>query len=246
MSLPAQFFRVHAEKGAAGAGQDQPPDLPPVPAALEALEDGGVLRVHRHDLRPVSSGRRPSPAPRRTPGSPCWPGRCAFPARMAARVGRRPTMPTTAVTTVSASGSVAACYQALRAGAHPDLGVCPAAPPDPAAAASSVMHRQRGAGTAGPAPPAAPRCERAVRAATLKAQLPGHIQGLPADGAGGAQNRNSSYSYALSHFLKAENNPKDYSRKQSQWPASDSQQGATKVTLSNRSRMPPWPGSRCP
>ncbi|CAN3971336.1 Transcriptional regulator, AlpA family, partial [Dysosmobacter welbionis] len=37
----------------AGTGQDQPPDLPAVGAALKALEDGRVLRVHRHDLGAV-------------------------------------------------------------------------------------------------------------------------------------------------------------------------------------------------
>ena len=49
----AHFLRRHAVKGPAGAGEDQSFDLPPVGAALEALEDGGVLRIHRHDLRPV-------------------------------------------------------------------------------------------------------------------------------------------------------------------------------------------------
>ena len=47
----ARFFPCHAVERSAGAGQDQPFDLPAVPAALEALENGGVLGVHGHDLR---------------------------------------------------------------------------------------------------------------------------------------------------------------------------------------------------
>ena len=46
----------HAEERAAGAGQDQPLDLPLVTAALQALKDGGVLAVHRNDLRAVLFG----------------------------------------------------------------------------------------------------------------------------------------------------------------------------------------------
>ncbi|CAN4030231.1 hypothetical protein MCGFDL_MCGFDL_09450, partial [Dysosmobacter welbionis] len=49
----AHFFIGHAVKRPAGTGQDQPPDLPAVGAALKALEDGRVLRVHRHDLGAV-------------------------------------------------------------------------------------------------------------------------------------------------------------------------------------------------
>lgn len=42
-----------AVKGATGAGKDQAPDLPPVPAASQALENGRVFRVHRDDLCPI-------------------------------------------------------------------------------------------------------------------------------------------------------------------------------------------------
>ena len=49
----AHFFTSHAIKGATGAGEDQPPDFPPIPAPLQTLKNSGVLRVHRDNLRPI-------------------------------------------------------------------------------------------------------------------------------------------------------------------------------------------------
>ena len=48
-----QFFKFLSVERASGGCQNQPFDLPPVTAAHEALENGTVLRIHRHDLRPV-------------------------------------------------------------------------------------------------------------------------------------------------------------------------------------------------
>ena len=48
--LMLQFLMAQAEKRPAGAGQQQTLYLPAIPAALQALENGRVLRIHRHDL----------------------------------------------------------------------------------------------------------------------------------------------------------------------------------------------------
>ena len=47
------LFLLPAPEGAAGGGEDQAAYLSPVPAALKALEDSGVLGIHRHDLRAI-------------------------------------------------------------------------------------------------------------------------------------------------------------------------------------------------
>ena len=48
-----QFFRVFPEERPAGAGQNQAAHLAAVAAAHQALENGGMLRIHRDDLRSV-------------------------------------------------------------------------------------------------------------------------------------------------------------------------------------------------
>ena len=48
-----KLLPLHAEEGAAGAGQQNAPDLPPVAAAHETLKNCGMLGVHGHDLRAV-------------------------------------------------------------------------------------------------------------------------------------------------------------------------------------------------
>ena len=48
---PLQFSPCLSEKRSSGAGEDETPDLPPVPAALEGLKERRVLRVHGQDLR---------------------------------------------------------------------------------------------------------------------------------------------------------------------------------------------------
>ena len=50
---PAELLPVHAEEGTPGAGQDQSADLRPVPYPHQALENRGVLRIHRHNFRPA-------------------------------------------------------------------------------------------------------------------------------------------------------------------------------------------------
>ena len=44
---------VHPEEGPSGTGQQQTLYLPPVSAAHQALINGGMLRIHRNDLCPV-------------------------------------------------------------------------------------------------------------------------------------------------------------------------------------------------
>ena len=60
-----------------------------------------------------------------------------------------------------------------------------------------------------------------------------HLQGLPADGAGGAQNRQRPH--APAPLLKAGSQR-----------ISSSMSGAQKITLSKRSSTPPWPGKTWP
>ena len=57
--LRAHFFQLliaFAIEGATAAGEPQAADLAAVPAALEALENGAVLGVYGHDLRPAAAG----------------------------------------------------------------------------------------------------------------------------------------------------------------------------------------------
>ena len=51
-----QFPPFFSVEGPAGAGQNQPLDLAPVPVGFQALEQGGVLRVHGVDFGPVVLG----------------------------------------------------------------------------------------------------------------------------------------------------------------------------------------------
>ena len=51
-----QFRQFPSIEGSAGAGEKDFFDLFPPPAALQALEDGGMLAVHRHDLRAIAVG----------------------------------------------------------------------------------------------------------------------------------------------------------------------------------------------
>ena len=51
-----KLFAGLAEEGSARAGQNQTLDLGAVAAAHQALEDGGVFRVHGDDLGPVGPG----------------------------------------------------------------------------------------------------------------------------------------------------------------------------------------------
>ena len=48
---PLQFSPCLSKKRSSGAGEDETPDLPPVPAALEGLKECRVLRIHGQDLR---------------------------------------------------------------------------------------------------------------------------------------------------------------------------------------------------
>ena len=102
-------------------------------AALQALEQGRVLRIHRNDLRPIScAARSMTSSPAHTSVS-LLARAIRLPARMAASVGRRPTIPTTAVTTVSARGKRGRLDQALHPGRPPEYRYppvgCEAPPP---------------------------------------------------------------------------------------------------------------------
>ena len=100
--------RTPAEERAAGCGQDQALDLSPVggsPAGTGRWRNA-LNPPERSPPLPAPPG--PSPVHRRRPASPYWPAQYVCGRRMAASVGRRPIIPMTAVTTVSALGSVAA------------------------------------------------------------------------------------------------------------------------------------------
>ena len=56
-----QCLPAPAEEGSAGGGEEDAPEPPWSRAALQALKNGRVLRVHRDDLRPLLRGPGPSP-----------------------------------------------------------------------------------------------------------------------------------------------------------------------------------------
>ena len=166
-----------------------------------------------------------------------------FFSRMAARVGRRPTIPTTAVTTVSASGQTAASN---RASGPPKTLVSMSArrTARSRAAASSVRTASRGrnfrtcassrstsmwavrAATRSPSCSATSNVWRPIEPVAPKIEIVLLIA--------------LSYSKQLKTILNLPKSPVQSSCKASHT------KGATKVTESNRSRMPPWPGSRLP
>ena len=51
-----QLLPAFAPEGSAGGRQNEALDLAPVLTALEALENGRVLRVHRYDIHPAAVG----------------------------------------------------------------------------------------------------------------------------------------------------------------------------------------------
>ena len=160
--------------------------LSPVPAALQALEEGGVLRVHRHDLRAVA------PPPADITSSPAHTRvsllarAMRLPSRMAARVGRSPTIPTTAVSTVSALGQGGGLQQPAPSRRPPGR-PCPPAGPADQRRRPPPSARPAPAGTVGPAPPAARRSGWQSAPPHAMPQAAITSSDLPPDGAGGAQ-----------------------------------------------------------
>ena len=113
-----------------------------------------------------------------------------LPASMAARVGRSPAMPTTAVTTVSARGRTAASSRACSPPAHPGGGVRQA---HAQVGGGPLVHRRHQLRPEFPG-----LLLRQLHAALYRqgghpvAAGLSHLQGLPADGTGGAQNGNGT------------------------------------------------------
>ena len=89
--------RAAPERPTAGREQD-PGDLASAVAdEAQALVDGAVLAVDRHQLGARASRAAAARPGRRRSGSPCWPGPSRLPARSVATVTGSPAKPTTRV-----------------------------------------------------------------------------------------------------------------------------------------------------
>ena len=222
---PFQRLPVPAKEGTAGGGEQDALEFPAV-AALQALEDRRVFRVHRHDLRPGLSG----------PGHDQRAG-----TDQGLLVGQGD--PLAGVDGGQGGGQTGDAHQGrdrrvclgqpgggqhpLLPGQHLDVRVC--------------QPGRQSSGSGG----VRGRCQEGMEGTGLlfqqvdvvmgrQGQHPvaagcGHLQGLGADGPGRAQN--GQVSHAPPPLLKAG----------SQWMSS-STTGAQKITLSNRSSIPPCPG----
>ena len=176
-----------AEEGTAGAGQQQPPDLIAVPAALETLENGAVLGVHGDDVRAAALRLGHDQLPGADQGLLIGQGDAFF-LPDGGQGGLQAHAAHNGGDHGVGLGQLSRQQQALRPRLHPDVRVRQAQAQLPGGV-PVVQHRQGGVKL-----PCLllQQVHLAVggQGRHGKAQLPGHLQGLAADGAGGAQQGN--------------------------------------------------------
>ena len=218
-----------AKEGAPRGGEQNPFQLPAV-AALETLEDGRVLRVHRDDLRPLLPGAGHHQGPGAHQGLLVGQGNA-----LAGVDGRQ------------GGGQAGDAHQGghrrvrlgqLGCGQNPllprqDLNVRVCQPGRQSSGGGWIRCRCQDR-MKGPGLP----LQQVDVMVGRQGQHPvaagcRHLQGLGADGPCGAQDGKGSH--APAPLLKAG----------SHW-ISSSMRGAQKITLSNRSSTPPWPGRMWP
>ena len=117
-----QFLTASAKEGAAGAGEDQPLDLPPVLTPLEGLKQSRVLRVHGQDLRPPVPGLLLDQLPGTHQGLLIGQGN-ALPLPDGGHGGPQADHAHHRGDHRVGGGQLRRLHQALHAGGHPGLGV---------------------------------------------------------------------------------------------------------------------------
>ena len=185
-SDPLQVPEAAAEEGAAGAGQQQPPDLIPVPAALETLENGAVLGVHGDDVRPPALRLGHDQLPGADQGLLIGQGDAFF-LPDGGQGGLQAHAAHNGGDHGVGLGQLGRQQQTLRPLRHPDIRIR-----QPQAQLTGgvpvIQHRQLGVKLPG-LPLQQVHLAVGGKGRHGKAQLTGHLEGLAADGAGGAQQR---------------------------------------------------------
>ena len=219
-----------------GRGAKRPPGgRQPEPAhrvgrlAVQALEDGRVLAVHRQHFTPCSRASLMTISPAMTRIS-LDATAMSLPARMAASAGCRPAVPTMAISTMSAAGRVAELDQAFRSREEPPCS-CRGQSRSSRALAGSVMEMPRaGCLRVCSSSSSDVVARRQAKQADPIRQILRHLDGAGADGAGAAEKNDASlrlgcvstcrrYRYMI---------------------------GALNSRLSSKSSMPPMPGKNRP